>query len=170
MSLVTYLNWKQKYDGLLPTEMLRLKLDTSKNPSPNRRAIDALSHVTTGMGMWRIGLGVSLMFMSGSRRFPQRAMAGSRKPRGSPKRTWMRAGWSNTQRPSSMMPERTRISNARKSRVRSAVEHVFAHQKFLMGLVLRSIGIARATVKVGMANLAYNMRRFVWLSGRYAAA
>lgn len=68
------------------------------------------------------------------------------------------------------MPERTRISNARKSRVRSAVEHVFAHQKGLMGLVVRTIGIARAKVKIGMANLAYNMRRFVWLSGKYAAA
>lgn len=68
------------------------------------------------------------------------------------------------------MPERTRISNARKSRVRSVVEHVFAHQKGLMGLVVRTIGIARAKVKIGMANLAYNMRRFVWLSGKYAAA
>jgi IS5 family transposase len=67
------------------------------------------------------------------------------------------------------MPERTRISNARKSRVRSAVEHVFAHQKGLMGLVVRTIGIARAKVKIGMANLAYNMRRLVWLSGKYAA-
>ena len=68
------------------------------------------------------------------------------------------------------MPERTRISNARKSKVRSAVEHVFAHQKGPMGLVVRTIGIARAKVKIGMANLAYNMRRFVWLSGKYAAA
>jgi hypothetical protein len=68
------------------------------------------------------------------------------------------------------MPERTRISNARKSRVRSAVEHVFAHQKGLMRLVVRTIGIARAKVKIGMANLAYNMRRFVWLSGKYAQA
>ena len=69
-----------------------------------------------------------------------------------------------------VMPERTRISNARKSRVRSAVEHFFAHQKGLMGLVVRTIGIARAKVKIGMANLAYNMRRLVWLSGTYAAA
>ena len=69
-----------------------------------------------------------------------------------------------------VMPERTRISNPRKSRVRSAVEHVFAHQNGLMGLVVRTIGIARATVKIGMANLAYNLRRLVWLSGTYAAA
>jgi IS5 family transposase len=68
------------------------------------------------------------------------------------------------------MPERTRIANARKSKVRSAVEHVFAHQKGLMGLYVRTIGIARAKIKIGMANLAYNMRRFVWLRGKHAAA
>ena len=66
------------------------------------------------------------------------------------------------------MPEATRIANARRSRVRSAVEHVFAHEKGLMGLVVRTIGIARAGVKIGLANLAYNMRRFVWLEGRGA--
>ena len=33
------------------------------------------------------------------------------------------------------MPDATRIANARKSRVRSAVEHVFAHEKGLMDLV-----------------------------------
>jgi transposase, IS5 family len=64
------------------------------------------------------------------------------------------------------MPERTRRANARKSAVRSRVEHVFAHQKGMMGLVVRTIGIARARVKIGLANLAYNLRRFVWLSGR----
>ena len=68
------------------------------------------------------------------------------------------------------MPEPTRISNARKSKVRSAVEHVFAPQKGPMGLVVRTIGIARAKVKICMANLAYNKRRFIWLSGKYAAA
>ena len=64
------------------------------------------------------------------------------------------------------MPDRTRRANARKSVVRSAVEHVFAHQKGLMGIVVRTIGIARAKVKIGLANLAYNMRRLVWLSSR----
>ncbi len=42
------------------------------------------------------------------------------------------------------MPERTRLANARKSKVRSAVERVFAHQKGLMGRVIRTIGLARA--------------------------
>jgi len=68
------------------------------------------------------------------------------------------------------MPERMRIANALKSKVRSAVEHVFAHEKGPMGLVVRTIGIARAKVKIGLANLAYNMRRFVWLRTKYAAA
>ena len=61
------------------------------------------------------------------------------------------------------MPERTHFSNAQKSKVHSAGEHVFAHQKELMGLIVRTIGLARARLKIGLANLAYNMRRFVWL-------
>jgi IS5 family transposase len=39
-----------------------------------------------------------------------------------------------------------------------------------MGLVVRTIGLARAKVKIGLANLAYNMRRFIWLTRKYAAA
>jgi transposase, IS5 family len=68
------------------------------------------------------------------------------------------------------MPERMRIANARKSKVRSAVEHVFAHQKGLMALFVKTIGLARARVKIGLANIAYNMRRLVWLNGRRATA
>jgi hypothetical protein len=43
------------------------------------------------------------------------------------------------------------------------VEHVFAEQKDRMGLFIRTIGIARATTKIGMANLVYNIKRFVFL-------
>jgi hypothetical protein len=68
------------------------------------------------------------------------------------------------------MAARTRRANARKSAIRSAVEHVFARQKGPMALVVRTIGIARANVKIGLANLAFNMRRYVWLSGRAASA
>ncbi len=68
------------------------------------------------------------------------------------------------------MPARTRRANARKSAVRSAVEHVFARQKEPMSLVVRTIGIARARVKIGLANLAYNIKRLVWLSGKAASA
>ena len=57
-------------------------------------------------------------------------------------------------------------ANGRKSKVRAAVEHVFARQKGPMALVVRTIGLARATVKIGLANLAYNMHRAVWLTAR----
>jgi hypothetical protein len=31
-----------------------------------------------------------------------------------------------------------------------------------MGLVVRTIGLARARVKIGLANLVYNMKQLVW--------
>lgn len=62
------------------------------------------------------------------------------------------------------MPDVTRRANARKSAVRSKVEHVFAEQKSRMGLFIRTIGLARATLKIGLANLAYNMKRLIWLN------
>ncbi|RME68574.1 MAG: IS5 family transposase [Alphaproteobacteria bacterium] len=68
------------------------------------------------------------------------------------------------------MPERTAKANAKRSAVRAAVEHVFAAQKHRMGLVVRTIGIARARIKIGMANLAYNLQRLAWLEGRAAPA
>jgi IS5 family transposase len=61
------------------------------------------------------------------------------------------------------MPERTRRANARKSAVRSRIEHVFADQKSRMGLFVRTIGIVRARVKIGLANLVFNMKRLIWL-------
>jgi IS5 family transposase len=68
------------------------------------------------------------------------------------------------------MPERIVRANARRSVIRSAVEHVFAGQKHRMGLIVRTIGIARARIKIGMANLAYNFQRLAWLEGRTAPA
>ena len=47
--------------------------------------------------------------------------------------------------------------------IRSRVEHVFAEQKDRMGLFIRTIGIARATTKIGMANLVYNIKRLIFL-------
>src|ERR1700728_76730 len=67
------------------------------------------------------------------------------------------------------MPRRTARANARKSAVRSAVEHVFARQKGPMRLFVRTIGIARARTKIGIANLLYNMQRMVWLAAQTAA-
>jgi len=61
------------------------------------------------------------------------------------------------------MREATRHANGRKSRVRSRVEHVFAEQKNRMGLFIRTIGIARATTKIGLANIFYNRKRLIHL-------
>ena len=59
--------------------------------------------------------------------------------------------------------------NARRSRDRASVEHAFAVQKQAMGLMIRTIGLAWARTKIGMANLAYNLRRLVQLRGRVTA-
>lgn len=67
------------------------------------------------------------------------------------------------------MPEAVRRANNMKSKVRSRVEHVFAEQKSRMGLFVRTIGIARATTKIGLVNLVYNMKRLIFLA-RTAAA
>ena len=66
------------------------------------------------------------------------------------------------------MPARTARANARKSGVRAQVEHVFAEQKARMGLFVRTIGLARATTKIGLANLVHNMRRLLWLERQAA--
>jgi len=68
------------------------------------------------------------------------------------------------------MPASVARANGAKSKVRSAVDHVFARQKGPMGLVIRTIGIARATVKIGLANIVYNMKRAIWLTDRLAVA
>ena len=67
------------------------------------------------------------------------------------------------------MSETRRRANSAKSKVRSHVEHVFAAQKDRMELFVRTIGIARATTKIGMANLVYNIKRLIFLQ-RTAAA
>jgi hypothetical protein len=38
-----------------------------------------------------------------------------------------------------------------------------------MRLTVRTIGIARARVKIGLASLFTNMRRIIWLTGNAAA-
>src|ERR671910_1117678 len=68
------------------------------------------------------------------------------------------------------MPKPIARANGVKSKVRAAVEHVFAHEKGPMGLVIRTIGLARARVKIGLANLVYNMKRALWLTERHAIA
>lgn len=64
------------------------------------------------------------------------------------------------------MPRHVARGNARRGKVRAAVEHVFAAQKRRLGLLIRTVGIARAKAKIGLANLAYNLTRFAWLEAR----
>ena len=54
-------------------------------------------------------------------------------------------------------------ANTRRSRHRARVEHVFGAITQQGGKILRTIGIARAQVKIGMMNLVYNMGRFTCL-------
>jgi len=61
-------------------------------------------------------------------------------------------------------------ANRAKSKIRARIEHVFgAQQSAAGGRIVRTIGIVRARVKIGLQNLAYNMRRLVTLD-RMAAA
>lgn len=61
-------------------------------------------------------------------------------------------------------------ANRAKSRIRVRIEHVFgAQQNSGGGRMVRTIGIVRARAKIGLQNLAYNMRRLVTLD-RLAAA
>ena len=54
--------------------------------------------------------------------------------------------------------------NRTRARIRSRVEHVFGIQLSRAGrLVVRTIGLVRATVKIGLRNLAYNMDRLGFL-------
>jgi len=59
-------------------------------------------------------------------------------------------------------------ANAARAWIRSGIEHVFAAQKHRMALFVRTIGIARARLKIGIANLAYNFTRLAWPSTRTA--
>jgi len=68
------------------------------------------------------------------------------------------------------MPPHIARGNATRAQVRARVEHVFAAQKQRMGLVIRTIGHIRATAKITLANLAYNMRRLVWMQTAAASA
>jgi transposase, IS5 family len=68
------------------------------------------------------------------------------------------------------MPAHIARGNTSRARVRSRVEHVFAAQKCRLGLVIRSIGVVRARMKIGLANLTYNLTRLAWLNGRTVPA
>jgi transposase, IS5 family len=70
-------------------------------------------------------------------------------------------------RPLSQAQEAT---NRKKSKIRARIEHVFGAQETAPGgRIVRTIGMVRAQAKIGLANLAYNIRRLVTLE-RMAAA
>jgi len=65
------------------------------------------------------------------------------------------------------LTEQAKGSNRTKSTVRVRVEHIFGAQANDMGgTIVRTIGLVRAKAKIGMKNLAYNMRRLGQL-GRF---
>jgi transposase, IS5 family len=68
------------------------------------------------------------------------------------------------------MPAHIRRGNTTRARVRARVEHVFAAEKRRLHLVIRTIGRARATAKITLANLAYNFTRLAWLQRRATLA
>lgn len=61
------------------------------------------------------------------------------------------------------LTEEQKQSNRTKSKVRARVEHIFGAQAAMGGHFVRTIGLARAKVKIGMMNLVYNMVRLVQL-------
>ena len=64
------------------------------------------------------------------------------------------------------LTEKQRITNTKKSTVRARVEHIFGYIKnSLNGDFVRVMGIVRATAKITLTNLAYNINRFCYLQG-----
>lgn len=69
------------------------------------------------------------------------------------------------------LTEKQKAKNKVKSKVRARVEHVFGSiTNEQDGMHVRVIGIVRATAKVGLTNLVYNLRRFVSLNRIAASA
>lgn len=58
------------------------------------------------------------------------------------------------------------VMNRKKSKIRARVEHVFGHMASGIGDFIRSVGMVRAEVNIGMMNLAYNMERYLYLASR----
>jgi len=59
------------------------------------------------------------------------------------------------------LTEQQKESNTKKSKIRARVEHVFGFMEQSMnGLVLKSVGMIRATGIIGLINLTYNLFRF----------
>ena len=90
--------------------------------------------------------------------------------RGALKKKGLRSRIHRKARRNKPLSEREKQGNKTRSSVRVRVEHVFGAQSNDMGgTLLRSVGLARAKARIGLKNLAYNMRRLVQLN-RLAAA
>src|SRR3984893_10830609 len=62
------------------------------------------------------------------------------------------------------LSESQQEANRRKSKIRVRIEHIFGAQENTPGgRIVRTIGIVRARAKIGLQNLAYNIRRLVVL-------
>jgi len=60
------------------------------------------------------------------------------------------------------LSDEQQAANRTRSKVRSRVEHVFGFQQNSMGgKLIRTIGKARAEVKIGCMNLTYNLMRYL---------
>jgi IS5 family transposase len=59
------------------------------------------------------------------------------------------------------LTDKQKASNTKKSKIRARVEHVFGFMEQSMnGLVLKSVGITRASGIIGLINLTYNLFRY----------
>ncbi len=68
------------------------------------------------------------------------------------------------------MPRHHARANAAKSGVRAHVEPPLCLTEGVMGLVIRTIGLARAQAAITQANMACNMKRWCWLDRLRAVA
>jgi IS5 family transposase len=59
-------------------------------------------------------------------------------------------------------------NNTAKSRIRARVEHVFGRMHQFGGIVIRTIGITRAEIQIGLLNMTYNLTRYAYLMGAKA--
>jgi IS5 family transposase len=68
------------------------------------------------------------------------------------------------------LSESQKMENRKRSKIRARVEHVFGamYQK-AHDLTIRTIGLSRASAKIGLRNIAYNMMRCCYLSRAKAA-
>lgn len=67
------------------------------------------------------------------------------------------------------LTDRQKDDNRERSKIRAKVEHVFGDWTSSMGgKLLRTIGIKRAKMNLGLKNLVYNFKRFVFWQVRSA--